>query len=254
MRFIIIRAISIAIFFSLIFSKPSLCEIINGPTRIHSAPNGSVIFTIQDGQMVDVVEKKGDWQKISWVVELPLAAVDGDKIKPNQSLFDFGGHKYGMTVLSVQIQKPKKTQKGTLQGEVSGFARTDNIKRIKLIIAPGITPKLGSHLIPKFVDRSKKTYSIGKAWNAPPFPADLKLEKENEWLVFQIGDLQGGGLGFKLLKDGTVSDWFCIKEKCVSEVKIGTDKVTIKLGGKSYDFINVEGFKSTDKPEDFNEP
>ena len=255
MRFKVIRVIPLVILFSLILYKPCLSEIINGSTNIYSAPNGNVIFTIQDGQMVNVLEKRGDWQKISWVVEQPLAAVDGDKIKPNRSLFDFGGNKYGMTISSVQIQKPKKTKKGTLQGEVTGFAKTENIKRIKLIIAPGITPKLGYHLIPEFVNRSKKTYSIAKAWNAPPFPADLMLETEKDWLVFHIGNLQEGGLDFKLLKDGTVSDWYCIKEKCVSEIMIvGTDKVTVKLGDKSYDFINVEGFKSTDKPEDYNEP
>jgi hypothetical protein len=210
------------------------------------------LFSIKDNQFVKVLGQDGDWFLIEWVVEQPSETLQGNNIKPKMPLYDFGGHNYGSTIESVQIEGAQPSPKGT-RGNIRGYTHKQNIKKMKITIAKGVKPRLGYYLIPQLLDQSNKTYSLSSVWYSPPFPADLKLESQDSGYYFHIGNLREGALDFKVSQNGTVDDWYCFKEKCVSEVRVpDSNNIIVVYGGQEFSFINVDDFKSTDGPCDLD--
>lgn len=243
-----LRKIGVPLFLFIIWSSVCRADIIDGPANIRSAPNGKVLFSIADQQHVEIVSKQGDWVYIEWIVEQPYETLEGTNIKPKMFIFDFGGNIVGSSFAMIPLINPINIEKDKVKGELRGYTREKNLKRLKLNIPPGVTPKLGQYLLQELIDLKSKSYSLKSVWGAPPFPGDIVLRNDGSQYLFSVCNLRECFMDFVFKKNGIADDWFCF-HGCITQVRVlDPDNIDINIDGRKYQFVNVTDYKSLDGP------
>lgn len=123
-----IAAILYLIVQSLIFG-----EILDGPANIRKEPNGEILYSVKDGEEIEVVEcKEKEWYYVRLKKELYFSENDyvaDYKIKKAANLFDENGKIIGKTVNSVEdYSMAGDIDSGNYIIHITGYTHIKNIK------------------------------------------------------------------------------------------------------------------------------
>jgi len=102
-----------------------LGERIDGPANIRERVNGKILFSLNDGVLVETAPQVNNWQTIGLVVALTKKQLAEFKIYPNSKLLSVAGKELGMTYDTVYIQMGMEEEKS---GQIGGFTHRNNIK------------------------------------------------------------------------------------------------------------------------------
>jgi len=78
----------------LLLGTHSRAEVADGPANVRAVPGGAILFSLKDGEPIKVLSEEAGCLLIEWIVEQPAHTLEGDRIRPHQALFDFGGYPY----------------------------------------------------------------------------------------------------------------------------------------------------------------
>lgn len=103
-------------------SRLDVGERINGPANIRDTINGNILFTLDDGVLIETSPIVNKWVKIGVYIKLTPEQMQAFKLEKNVSLFDEKGKIIGKTIRPIDISMMEENI-----GYVEAFTHQDNL-------------------------------------------------------------------------------------------------------------------------------
>ena len=103
-------------------SRLDVGERINGPANIRDTINGNILFTLDDGVLIETSPIVNKWVKIGVYIKLTSEQMQAFKLEKNVSLFDEKGKIIGKTIRPIDISMMEENI-----GYVEAFTHQDNL-------------------------------------------------------------------------------------------------------------------------------
>jgi len=103
-------------------SRLDVGERINGPANIRDTINGNILFSLDDGVLIETSPIVNKWVKIGVYIKLAPEQIQAFKLEKNVSLFDEKGKIIGKTIRPIDISMMEENI-----GYVEAFTHQDNL-------------------------------------------------------------------------------------------------------------------------------
>ena len=124
---VILKTLTFFIFFCILKDVQSqtrleVGERINGPANIRDTVNGKILFSLNDGVIIETSPSINKWVKIGVYVKLTGKQIEAFKLEKNISLINEDGKTIGKTISQVEISMIEEEM-----GYIEAYTHQDNI-------------------------------------------------------------------------------------------------------------------------------
>ena len=118
----------IGISFLILSSLICRSEIIDGPANIRIAPNGLILFSVEDKAFVTILDFEGDWYRIKLEGWVETSGIENNELKIGIELTTVTDQKICSIVQPTKIDRILYASENKVRVQISGFTYKTNIK------------------------------------------------------------------------------------------------------------------------------